>query len=266
MYTINGVALDDQRFGWIFRRGSQPFITLSTSVTEVPVVGKRGLTQFPTGVTAGLWSCVVNTPSAHRETLNALFTQPTLELASVAAPSRVAAVQFMASEVDTIYNADRSVDMRYTLAMLDAAWRDKAQDTSAAVALAASVNVTGLLPGGSAPVQDAIVRVKGAATGLQVTDQASGSWFTYAGSIPAGSYLRFEASTGRAFVTSTNTWSGGTEVSGAVDFGGRNGLFELTPIGTLAAPQTRSAALTVTTATRDASAAIEVRTRRSYID
>lgn len=269
MYTINGVSLDDPRFGWIFRRGSQPFITLSATMSEVEAVGRRGVAQYQTGMTAGLWTCVVNTPWAHQETLNALLTQPTLELSTVANPNRVAAVKFMASDVDTIYNSDRSTDMLFTLSLVDAAWRDKTQSTSPVVSLnsAATVNVAGLILGGSAPVQDAIVRIRGAASAISVTDFASGSWFSYAPALPAGSYLRFESASERAYVTTSDTWTGGTEVSGIVDFGGPSGgIFELTPVGAALTPQTRSALLTVTTGTRDTNASIQVRSRTAYVN
>ena len=262
MYTINGVSLDDPRYGWIYRRGSQPFITLSADVASVKIAGKRGVTQFPTGVTAGMWTCVVNTPWEHKETLNALFGQQTLELAAAVTPNRVAAAQFRASEVDTIYNADGSTDMRYTLELLDAAWRDRTAKTLSAPISDASVRVDGILPGLSAPVQDALVRVKGACTGLQVTDSA-GSWFTYAGSLSATQYLRFECATGRAFVTGSDTWSGGTEVSGDIDFGGPSGLFEVSPAWSTD-PSVRAGALTVATATRSG-ASVQVRGKGAFI-
>jgi hypothetical protein len=268
VFTINGVPLDNTTYGWLFRKGSQPFITLEQQVGQVTVVGQRGITQFPTGVTAGLWPCIIYTPDAHRESLNALFTQPKLQLSPMAKPDRVADAQLMASEVDRIFPRGEFVDMRYTLALLDAAWRDRNASTTALTSLAdtASVTVGGLLSGGSAPVQDAIVRVRGGVGGLQVTDAASGSWFAYGDTIAAGSYLRFDSQTGRAWVTTTDTWTGGTEVSGAIDYDGPNQRFELTPTFSGVNAHQRAASLLVSTGTRTSTAAIQVRARRAYVE
>lgn len=119
-----------------------------------------------------------------------------------------------------------------------------------------------ILSGLSAPVQDAVIRVKGAATGIQVTDQ-SGAWVTLP-DVAAGRWVRFEADTGRAFETTTDTWTGGTEVSGAVDFGGPRGVFEITPALTPGDPTTRVGRLTVATASRTG-AVIEVRGKSAHL-
>ncbi|MCZ4066425.1 hypothetical protein O1W71_01920 [Microbacterium sp. H37-C3] len=267
MFTINGVPLDNTAYGWLFRKGSQPFITLEAQVGQVTVVGQRGITQYQTGVTAGLWPCIIYTPDAHRETLNALFGAPKLLLSPMAKPDRVAEVQFMASEVDRIFPRGEFVDMRYTLALLDAAWRDRDEVTTAfaSLAAAASVTVRDLLPGGSAPVQDAVIRVRGNASGLQVTDPATGAWFAFSEPIPAGSYLRFEAKTGRAWLTTTDTWTGGTEVSGSIDTSDPYGGFEITPTFAGQNAHQRSASLVVSTGTRGTTTAVQVRARRAYI-
>lgn len=118
-----------------------------------------------------------------------------------------------------------------------------------------------ILGGLSAPVQDAVIRVRGAATGIQVTD-ASGSWVTLP-NVTASQYVRFEADTGKAFVTTTDTWTGGTDVSGQVDFGGPRGVFEITPVLASLDPSTREGVLTVATVTRS-SAVVEVRGKAAY--
>lgn len=102
--------------------------------------------------------------------------------------------------------------------------------------------------GMSAPIQDGVVRVKGAASGIQLTD-SSGAWLTLP-DIPAGEYVRFDMDTGRAWHTTTETWFGGTEVSGQVDFGGPRGVFEITPVMVGGDPDSRKGVLTVTTVTR----------------
>lgn len=116
--------------------------------------------------------------------------------------------------------------------------------------------------GFSAPVQDAVIRVKGAATGIQVTD-SSGAWAILP-DVPAGQWIRFETDTGRAYQTATDVWTGGIEVSGLVDFGGPRGVFEITPVMAPGDPGSRSGQVTVTTASRTG-AVIEVRGKAAYL-
>jgi len=114
----------------------------------------------------------------------------------------------------------------------------------------------------SAPVQDAVLRMKGPATGIQITD-SSGAWVVLPDT-PAGTWTRFEADTGRCFQTTTDTWSGGTEVSGSCDFGGPRGVFEITPVMAPGDPGSRSGQLTVATVTRTG-AVFEVRGKAAYL-
>lgn len=114
----------------------------------------------------------------------------------------------------------------------------------------------------SAPVQDAVLRIKGPATGIQVTD-SSGAWVVLPDT-PAGTWSRFEADTGRCFQTTTDTWTGGTEVSGSCDFGGPRGVFEIIPVMAPGDPGSRSGQLTVATATRPG-AVFEVRGKAAYL-
>lgn len=115
----------------------------------------------------------------------------------------------------------------------------------------------------SAPIQDAVLRLKGPATGIQVTD-SSGAWVILPDT-PAGTWSRFEADTGQCFQTTTDVWSGGTEVSGLVDFGGPRGVFEITPVMSPGDPGSRGGQLTVTTATRPGAPVFEVRGKPAYL-
>jgi hypothetical protein len=203
---------------------------------------------------------VVQTPRVNRRALLALAKRGGV-LTNLYDPGDVV-VEFASASSTGYGAAEGIVDVALTFRIPDAAARG-VEVTSAAVALGvASVPVSGLFPGLSVDVQDAIVRVKGAVTGLQVTD-SGGSWFTYGGSVTGASWLRFEAATGRAFVTATDTWSGGTEVSGAVDFGGPRGLFEISPTWG-ADPAVRDGRLTVATGTRSG-ASVQVRGRAAYL-
>jgi hypothetical protein len=205
----------------------------------------------------------VRTPKAHLQTLVALFSgEGTLSVTADA--SRSVAFELLSWAHTGYGQAEAFLDVTFLIRLPHVYWRDSAESTSVAAALSsASVAVTGLFPGLSAPVQDVIVRVKGATAGLQVTDTA-GSWFAYAPALTGTQYLRFESATGRAFVTTTDTWTGGTEVSGSVDFGGPRGVFEITPRLAPADPSSRDGRLTVATATRSG-ASIQVRGKGAYL-
>lgn len=262
MYSINGVPLDNPTYGWHFRPQSGPFAGFDVESAQVRVPGMDGAVGGPETVGPPLLALTVNTPWEHRETLNALFATDPLVLTVTGDSSREAVIAFKSSVVDRVFKHERLVDVTYFVEIIGAYWRAASVTTSPAANLSsASVDVTGLFTGLSAPVQDAIVRVRGAFTGLQVLD-SGGSWFT-GPAVAAGSYLRFEAGTGRAFVTTTDTWTGGTEVSGDVDFGGPRGVFEIVPRLAPGNPASRDGRLTVTTATRS-SAQIQVRGKAAY--
>lgn len=128
-----------------------------------------------------------------------------------------------------------------------------------ALALAPGNVTTTFWNGMSAPVQDAQIRVKGPATGVRVTD-SGGSWLAMPDTA-AGQYTRFDMDSGRCYQTTTNVWSGGTEVSGLVDFGGPRGVFEL--IDKNSALSNRFASITVATTTTSGGT-LEVRGRAAY--
>ncbi|MCC2033063.1 hypothetical protein [Microbacterium allomyrinae] len=264
MYSVAGVPLRNPTFGWRFRSPSKPISELVRERANVSAPGTDGtVAGLPATVSAVVLPLVVRTPKAHLQTLTALFSgEGALTVTADASRS----VQFeLLSWTHVGYgSADSILDVTFIIRLPQVYWRDAAESTSTAASLStASVAVTGLFPGMSAPVQDAIVRVKGATTGLQVTDTA-GSWFTYAPALTGSQYLRFESTTGRAFVTTSDTWVGGTEVSGAVDFGGPRGVFEITPRLAPADPATRDGRLTVATATRSG-AQIQVRGTAAFL-
>lgn len=259
-YSLNGIPFDNPDFGWRFRSTSKPLADLSAELSSVPRQGRHGLLSPAPGVLgAPTLLMVVQTPRAHLQTLEALVRQGGV-LTSTYGPGS-AVVEFVSASPTGYGPAESIVDLAVVFRVPAGVARG-AEVTSDAVALAsASVPVGGLLPGLAVDVQDAILRVKGAVTGLQVTD-SGGSWFTYGGAIGATQWLRFEADTGRAFMTDTDVWTGGAEVSGAVDFGGPRGLFEITPAWTTD-PAVREGRLTVATGTRTG-ASIQVRGRPAY--
>lgn len=264
MYSINAVPLDNPTYGWVLLGSSTPLSNHGQALSNLRTPGRDGVVRgLPSTADPVPLSLLVETPREHLETLLVLARSAST-LGLVADASRTAEVEFVAAPLDGFGDADAIVEVRIVLRIPGAYWRDAVETTTALTNLtAASVDVD-VLAGLSAPVQDAIVRVRGACTGLRVTDDGTGAWFDYADDLPAGNYLRFDSATGRAWVTTTDTWTGGTEVSGAIDLDGPRGVFELTPVLAPGNPSSRVATLVVTTATR-ASAAAQVRARGAYI-
>lgn len=263
MYSLDAVPLDNETFGWVVLGESTPLSQHGRGLTSLRLPGRDGVLPLPATFDPVPLSLLVETPREHLETLLALAASAsTLTLTSDS--SRTAAVEFVTAPLEGIGDADELVEARLVYRLPGAFWRDTTETTSTAVNLsAASVDVD-VFAGLSAPVQDAIVRIKGSCTGLRVTDDGTESWFDYSGALGAGDYLRFDSATSRAWVTTSDTWTGGTEVSGAIDVDGPRGVFELSPVRNPSDPADRTATLVVTTATRSG-ASIRVRGRGAYL-
>jgi hypothetical protein len=80
----------------------------------------------------------------------------------------------------------------------------------------------------SAPIPDAIFRFKDVEYGVEMTD-AGGSRMRLLFGKAAPSWIRFESATGRAFVTDTDTWIGGSEITERIINGPGPGVFLITP-------------------------------------
>lgn len=259
-YSLNGVSFDNSTWGWKLRSVSDPLADLKNDLSSIPRLGRHGaLSPTPGTLEVPALLLVVRTPRVNRRALLGIARKGGV-LTNTYDPGEMV-VELASASSKGMGGADGTVDVHLTFRVPSGSARG-AEATSAAVSLTtASVAVPNLLAGSTLDVQDAIVRLKGAVTGLQVTDSA-GSWFTYGGSILGTEWLRFEANTGRAFKTTTDVWVGGTEVSGAIDFGGPRGIFEITPAG--ADPTAQAGALTVATGTRTG-ASIQVRGRPAYL-
>lgn len=265
MYSINGVALDNSALGWVFRPASVPYVGMEADVVAVRATGMDGARTGMSTYGSPTIRLTVDTPIANLETLNALFRSQDLTIRKTGVTSRYANITLIASEVGRVHNRGQHIEMSYYVQIDGAYWRDSTVTTSTAVNLVSSstVTVANLFPGSSAPIQDAMIRVRGNVTLLRVSDTA-GSWFTF-DSIGSGNYIRFEMATNRVWATSSNTWEGGTEVSGRLDFGGPRDVFEITPQWSTSTPNVRAAVLTVQTGLQS-SAQIEVRGRGAYIE
>lgn len=262
MYSINGVPLDNQRLGWRYMRGSNPYADVSEESTTVIAAGRDGDAQSVMGrVSAPILPFVVTTPRANLEALTVLFRANGILSDGT---GRTAQLEFVSRSIEHWGMGEDKVNAIFLMKLPGVYWRGEAV-TSPARPLGA-FTLLSVLPGISAPVQDAEVRVQGACTGLTVRDTA-GSWFTYPRELKAGEWLLFRANQSQAFIgTAPNSWTAFTsDVSGLVDFGGPRGVFEITPrLVSSVDPSIRDGRLEITTTTW-ASASIQVRARPAYL-
>lgn len=258
MYKVGGISLDNPGRGWGVDDRTKTIPELTRALQSVAAQGRDGVISMGPGVVqAPIWPLYVRTTAEGREPLLALVQGSSeLSLGSKTLAYTVAGV----SVVDDDFSSATSVVM-FSLRLDGVFWRGGVATSAAASLSSSSVTAGGLLSGLSAPVQDALVRVKGAVSGLVVTDSA-GAWFTYAGSVSTSQWLRFESDSGRAFITTSDTWVGGTDVSGDIDYGGPRGLFEIGPAWS-ADPAERAGSLTVATSSRSG-ASIQVRGRAAF--
>lgn len=262
MYSIDGVALDNDTFGWILRAPTRPLSEISRRVFSQETPGRDGVETIPADVDAVPLKFVVQTTRANLATLVSLFFYGSV-LSMTADSTKAVDFEYLSMSPVGYGPADQTVDAEFMIRLNRAFWRDASESTTDAVSLSSATVVTTFWSGMSAPVQDAIVRVKGANTTLRVED-SSGAWFTYGEALGGTEYLRFESETGRAYLTTSDVWTGGTEVSGDIDFGGPRGRFEILPKLATGDPSSRSAELTITTATRTSSS-IQVRGKAAHL-
>jgi hypothetical protein len=258
-YAINGVALDNPSKGWTLARGSIPVLPLEYAATNYTTAGRDGDFQAarPTRRPAS-FRFIVKAGLATRQELLSVFSMPELSITSTELPGYTAIGYLLTSDVEEYHEARGWAKDLFIIEVPSGNWRGVVETTTLKPAVPTSA-VQSIFPGLGAPVQDAILRIKGPIQNPQITD-SSGAFFTLGATIAAGNFLRFDSQTGRAWLTTTDTWSGGTELSNQIDYGGPRGVFEITPIyGTPGIPSTRVGKLTLTQASYNTGSGFQVR-------
>ena len=263
-YKINGVTLTDPARGWKLLRGSTPASALEYATNSMDISGWDGTFTFPTTRKSVSFTFTIKSSLSTRTALLTLMGSPTLEVTQddPLRDNQVAEGRLISSSVDQYHEALGYAVDSFVIEIPSGAWRSKTVSTTTKLVAASPLATVNLLSGISAPVQDAIVRIQGPITNPQVQD-SGGSFFVITGTIPDGSYIRFESVSGRAWINTTDTWVGGTELTGEVDFGGPRGTFEITPNYT--DPNTRVGKLTLTQTARGANSGMVVKARNSYL-
>lgn len=263
-YKINGVNLNDPARGWKLVRGSIPASALEYATNSMDIAGRDGTFVFPTTRKSVSFTFTIKSSLDTRSDLLALMGSPVLTISPDKAErlNYRAAGRLLSSSVDEYHEALGWALDSFVVEVPEGCWRDATEVTTPKVAAATPTAQVLVLSDISAPVQDAMVRIQGPIENPEVQD-SGGSFFTITGTVPEDNYLRFESASGRAWLTTTDTWVGGEELTGEVDFGGPRGIFEITPNFTN--PAARTAKLTLLQSSASAGAGISIRAKNAYL-
>lgn len=264
-YKVNGVELENPTLGWTLVRGSIPVLPFEINNPTQEKIGVDGVTQYFATRKASSFQFTVKSPLTTRGDLLALFSQPVLVVTDTDKPGWEATGRTLSSSVEAYHEKREWASDLFVVEIPLGAWRGPLVTTPPLQAGSPNATMT-LFNGISAPVQDAIIRFRGPVQDPQIVDQQSGSYLAVTGSVLAGEYLRYDSRTGRAWKTTSDTWTGGTEVSGNLDFGGPRGVFEITPrFVATGDPTQRNAQLVLTQASFGTGGGFEVRGRNAFI-
>lgn len=262
MYALNGFDLDDNTLDGHLGFGSQPFAGLSRQSNSFARGQRDGRVTVRPRLEAPVVALVERIPTESLQAFEALLNAPTLVLSKTDGSGAEAPVELTSLSVENLATFDPFVDVRFTLQFNDVFWRSRVETTTTAAAIGSASVTVNAFPGISAPIRDAIIRVKGGVTGLSVAD-SRGTFFTYTAVLLGTEWLRFESASGRAWKTTTDTWTGGTEVTSLIGNGPGPYYLELTP--TFTDPVSRQAQLTATSSARTGSPTVEVRGKNAFL-
>ena len=261
MYSVDGVPLQNPGMGWKFRGPSKPLSDLTVQRTSLRVPGLPGVVagveKTLEALDAPTLMLVVQTPRSAYEDVLALLSAGSV-LSITDRPEKQAEYELLTTSYEGHGNADAIIDVTAAVRLPGVFWRDVEETTLATDLTSDSVvadawRMTGL-------VTDAVIRVRGT-TGLRLI--SSSAYVEYSPTLTSGSYFRYECATGRAFVTTTDTWIGGTEVSGAVEDDGPGDKFGIYPWRPT--PLESIARLRVASTARAAGAKVELRGRGAHL-
>ena len=253
-FLANGIDLDDNPMGTHLLDSSSPRAGIERRTTTVTGGRRSGNTAVPQADESPVLVLVVRVPQASEDAFLALMGSASMVLGhrGWAAPAELLGVAASLGFNFTDYSCTFRIPAMF--------WRDLVVTTSSTAIGAASITAD-VFPTLTAPVRDAIVRIKGGVTNPRFTD-SNGSYFQYTGVLPATSWLRFEAATGRAFTSTADVWAGGTQVTNLISNGPSAYPLELTPY--FVDPTVRVARFTLTTSARTGTPTVEVRGKRAY--
>lgn len=269
-WLLSGV--DTKR--WSIQAGSlwRPPVAVRRSVLTVP--NRHGTVRtsrppvFEEPVVSLEMRCkgVMSSLEAAYNELQSLLTAPGLVLGrSSGGITTSAPVEFVTASPGQ-FIADTIADISVQLAVPGVFLRTTSVDSTPEVVTTGEVVSLPGLAAGTAPVGDAVLRFRGAATSVSIVDVVSGTGISWTGTLTNSQFLFLHPATATARRSSSSAdWaSGGTDVSGGLSYPAP-GLLQIWPRMAAADPAVRAASVTVTGAGFDANTALTVRAQPAYL-
>lgn len=270
-WSLSGV--DALRWGLQSVSMWRPPVTVRRSTLEVP--GRHGalalglpVFEAPT-VALTLWVHAPTQAAIEAATMEllAVLTAPGLTLSRTSGSLVCSAPASLVSVTPDEFRTAAEATFEIVLSVPGAFLRDLAPITSAPIAAAADVTAAAAaLAGGTAPITDAVVRVQGPCTAVQVVDVVTGTGLSWSGVLGSAEYVFLDAGalTARRGTSATAWASGGTAVSGALDYPAA-GPLALWPRMAAADPTDRPVTVKVTGGGRGPTTAVTIHARRAYL-
>lgn len=199
--------------------------------------------------------------------LMALLTAPGLVLGrSSGGLTTSAPVDFVTASPGQ-FVADVVADFSVQLAVPGVFFRTASVDSTPEVVTSPEVVTLAALGAGTAPVTDAVLRIRGAGSAFSVVDAITGTGISWSGTALTGSeylFINMASLTARRSTSSTAWASGGTDASGGLSYPAV-GPLQIWPRMAAADPAARAARVTVTGTGFDATTALTVRAAPAYL-
>lgn len=263
MYSIDGIPLKNSTYGWRLKMGSNPFTSISRSLVDFNASGRDGTVQVRGFSATPTITLQVTSNLTWLDDLKQLFTLGSA-LTVTADGSQTATVELVSLTV-TPWVLTGSTSAGPGLYLVTAVmrlpyvyWRDTNTVTYGPTNITSSGQTVNVFPLSSAPVRDALISVGGSITGLNVAASV-GTYFSYPPNVPAGTFLTFDSSNGRAW-TGASAFTETTEVTGSIANGRPPYFLELVGVSN---PAVTGSNLVVTYSSASG-ATISVRGKNAY--
>ena len=268
-WTLAGI--DTRR--WLIQAGSlwRPAVAVRRSVLTIP--GRHGVARTPRPpvfeepVVSLEMRCkgVMSSLEAAYNELQSLLTAPGLVLGRTSGGITTSApVEFVTANPGQ-FIADTLADISVQLAVPGVFLRSASVDSTPEVVTTGEVVTLAALGAGTAPVSDAVLRFRGAATSVSIVDVTSGTGISWTGTLSNSQFLFLHPATASARIGTASDWaSGGTDASGGLSYPAP-GLLQIWPRMLAADPAARAARVTVTGAGFDANTTLTVRAQPAYL-
>lgn len=270
-WLLSGV--DTKR--WDVQAGSlwRPPVAVRRSVLTVP--GRHGTVRtgrapvFEEPVVTLELRCegVMSSLEAAANELTGLLAAPGLVLGRSSGGLVTSAPVDFVTASPTQFLADTVADFSVQLAVPGVFFRTASVDSTPEVVTSGEVVSLPGLAVGTAPVADAVLRVRGGGTAVSAVDPVSGTGISWSGTALAGTdylFIDMATLTARRSTSATDWVTGGTDVSGGLSYPAP-GPLQIWPRMAAADPAVRAASVTVTGTGFDGTTSLTVRAQPAYL-